>query len=164
MQANERTDKRVAQYLRLYFWLIQTIVQWERHESNSSKFDPGEIFWRDGSKWREPIRKRHLCYGDNQSNTSWGDPVSEWGQLVAWQLPEGFLYDKSQSGHGHTLFGGLFGCVHASLQEYVTRRSVDSYGCLEASLCQSMVKRIETASNGRTNNLQKSRKEFMYIS
>ena len=78
----------------------------------------------------------------------WGDPVSEWGQLVAWQLPEGFLYDKSQSGHGHTLFGGLFGCVHASLQEYVTRRSVDSYGCLEASLCQSMVKRIETASNG----------------
>ena len=28
MRANERTDERVAQYLRLDFWLFQTTVRW----------------------------------------------------------------------------------------------------------------------------------------
>ena len=33
MRSNERTDKRVAQYYSLYFWLFSTIVHYEQQKS-----------------------------------------------------------------------------------------------------------------------------------
>ena len=53
VRANERTDERVAQYLRPNFWLIWTIVRWRgereigRRGEQSFRFD-----WIRGVSWR----------------------------------------------------------------------------------------------------------------